>query len=198
MNFLRAPLFCLAVFIKVPFVLGDSELFSQYLGAATISADFTGSEASLQSISFAGCTNYAHALGPAPTIAGTSAVQQLQQIQVDGICQLCTSLSQARVDSCCAVPSSVDCFESFAPGKAQKTPASNPASTTPAGSPATATGGANTQTTSKSGGDRTHVVSFGNTPFSLFGILILSDFRLLFLGLSWLFWAFSGGHCKIE
>jgi hypothetical protein len=114
----------------------------------------------LQSISFMGCTNFAHALQPAPTNAATSAIRQLEQVQVDGICQLCTSLSQSRVDSCCAVPSSVDCFESFAPGVAQKTPASTPASTTPAGSPATATGGANTQATSHSSGDRVHVVSF--------------------------------------
>jgi len=147
-------LYSLAVFTQLSLAQDNSELFSQYIGAPTASAAFDGPSAAYQSSFFTICTNYIHGL-PNPVLA-TSADPQLEQMQVDGVCEFCTSLSQSRVDSCCAVASSVNCFEQFA---AQKTPATNPATATT--NKATATGVANTAaaTTKGSSGNKVDVVS---------------------------------------
>ena len=143
-------LYSLAVFTQLSLAQDNSELFSQYIGAPTASAAFDGTSASYQSDTFTICTNYIHGL-PNP-----SDMPQLEQVQVDGVCRICTSLSQSRIDSCCAVASSVDCFEQFA---AQKTPAANPATATT--NKATATGVVNTAaaTTKGSSGNKVDVVS---------------------------------------
>lgn len=148
-------LYSLAVFTQLSLAQDNSELFSQYIGAPTASAAFDGTSASDQSFAFTLCTNYIHGLLN-PTSLPKSAIPQLEQVQVDGVCQVCTSLSQSRIDSCCAVASSVDCFEQFA---AQKTPAANPATATT--NKATATGVVNTAaaTTKGSSGNKVDVVS---------------------------------------
>jgi hypothetical protein len=126
----------------------NSELFSLYLGASAATATFDGLSADLQSSYLKICTNYVHAL-PNPTAAAihTSMYAQFEQEQVDGLCQLCTSLSQSKVDSCCSVATSVDCF--FA---GQKAPATNKATSTGSSSTATAT-------TKSSSGNKVDVVS---------------------------------------
>ena len=157
-------LYSLAVFTQLSLAQDNSELFSQYIGAPTASAAFDGTSASYQSDSFTICTNYLHGLVN-PTMAGlpTSAFPQLEQEQVDGVCQFCTSLSQSRVDSCCAVASSVNCFEQFA---AQKTPAANLATATTNKATATGVAGTAAATTKSSSGNKVDVVSSGKAASS--------------------------------
>jgi hypothetical protein len=150
-------LYSLAVFTQLSLAQDNSELFSQYIGAPTASAAFDGPSASDQSFTFTICTNYIHGLLN-PTKAGlpTSAIPQLEQVQVDGVCEICTSISQSRVDSCCAVASSVNCFEQFA---AQKTPAANLATATTNLATATGVAGTAAATTKGSSGNKVDVVS---------------------------------------
>jgi hypothetical protein len=137
-----------------------SALFSQYIGAATATAQFAGPSASEQSFSLTLCTNYLHGLAAIPTALPSSALAQIVQVQVDGVCEFCTSVSQSRIDSCCGVATSVDCFDKFtAGGAAQTTPASAGATTTPGSNSASATGGASASTSSHSSGERVDVVS---------------------------------------
>lgn len=139
----------------------NSQLFSQYIGATTATAHFAGPSSSLLAIEFTACTNYLHGLAAIPTDLPSTAEAPLIQIQVDGVCEICTSLSQSRIDSCCGVSTSVDCFDQFKSGAAatQTTPVSVSATTTPGSSPATATGATPAATTSKSSGERVDVVS---------------------------------------
>jgi hypothetical protein len=143
-------------------VLGqeNSQLFSQYIGATTATAHFTGSSASEQSVYLTICTNYLHGLAAIPTDLPATALASLDQIQVDGVCQICTSVSQSRIDSCCGVSTSVDCFDKFKSGgsAAQTTPPSVSATTTPGSNSATATGAAPAAKSSSSG-ERVDVVS---------------------------------------
>lgn len=124
------------------------------------------------------CTNYAHDLSPWPTaVIGTSGLAQHEQQLADGICQFCTSLSISRADSCCAVASSVACFDAFA---AAGTPASNPATTT-----ANGVVGSTATSKSHSGGDKVHMVS-SNKPFRYASELIVFETS----GRS--FWSYDG------
>lgn len=156
-------LICLYFFTNYSLAQQNSALFSQYLGAPTVSATFDSPSATLQSEDFAICTNYVHALQAIPTAIATSAVPQLQQQQVDGLCQFCTSLSLSRPDSCCAVPTSVDCFEAFASGGggAAKTSPTATTATTTAGIAAGTGGAPSPAATSKSGVESIGTVSFG-------------------------------------
>lgn len=123
----------------------DSTVFSQYFGAATVTASVDPTD----SAGLAMCTNIAHAF-PAPQPVYTSFNDQAAQGNADAVCQLCTSLSQSRIDSCCGVPTSVECFKQFAPGgTAQKTPATNVATGTGTGSSL----GSSAATSKKSYGD---------------------------------------------
>jgi len=142
-------LYSLAVFTQLSLAQDNSELFSQYIGAPTASAAFDGPSASDQSFTFTICTNYIHGLMN-PTKAGlpTSAIPQLEQVQVDGVCEICTSISQSRVDSYC--------FEQFA---AQKTPAANLATATTNLATATGVAGTAAATTKGSSGNKVDVVS---------------------------------------
>ena len=143
-------LFFLALSTLFSLIQADSAVFSQYFGATTASLP----SGATQSAYFSICTNIVHGL-PALTGISPSESSQLAQEAVDGVCQLCTSLEQSRIDSCCAVASSSACFEQFAPtGKGQKTPATNMATATAAGG-----GSAATATTKSSGGNRVNVVS---------------------------------------
>ncbi|KAF2430874.1 hypothetical protein EJ08DRAFT_697082 [Tothia fuscella] len=139
----------LAALGQVPLALASSEAFSQYFGSPTATANFNGDSASIQSFSFTICTNHGHALQtPYTQAALTSINPQLAQQQADGVCQLCTSLSQSRIDSCCGVATSVDCFAQFAPGNKVKETA---AQTTGANSVVKTGSAAATATKSSSG-----------------------------------------------
>src|SRR5271170_7998158 len=149
-------LFCLVFLTELSLAQENSQVFSQFVGAPTATAVFNGPSASDQSQSFTICTNYLHGLLPVDILSSgaTSMIPQLEQIQVDGVCQFCTSIQQTRIDSCCAQPTSVDCFEQFA---AQTTPTTGQATAT--ANPATVTGGASTPANTKtSNGDRLDAV----------------------------------------
>jgi hypothetical protein len=121
---------CLGLLARLPTVMADSQLFSEFAGAPTITGAFQGPSASLQSAHFTICTNYLHGLQNPDTLPITSMIPQLQQQQADGVCQFCTSLDISRVDSCCAQPTSVACFQQFAAvGAAPTGGASTPANT---------------------------------------------------------------------
>ena len=138
----------LAIAALLVLAQADSAVFSQYFGAATVTASIDPT----LSAGLAICTNLAHAF-PAPQAVYTSYNDQLAQGNADAVCQLCTSLSQSRIDSCCAVPTSVECFKQFAPsGKAQKTPATNSATGTGTANPFSAT--ASTIATKSSSGNK--------------------------------------------
>lgn len=131
---MKAPSFitviCLGLLARLPTVMADSQLFSKFAGAPTITAAFQGPSASLQSTHFTICTNFLHGLPNPDTLAITSIIPQLQQQEADGVCQVCTSLDISRVDSCCAQPTSVACFQQFAAVGATPTDvASTPANT---------------------------------------------------------------------
>lgn len=106
-------LLCLAFSTPLSLAQENSQLFSQFAGAPTVTANFNGSSATLLSSLFTICTNAIHALQPV-NVAATSAVPQLEQEQVDGVCEVCVSVEISRIDSCCAQPTSVACFEQFA------------------------------------------------------------------------------------
>jgi hypothetical protein len=147
---------CLVFLTQLSLAQENSQLFSQYVGAPTATAVFDGPSASEQSQSFTICTNYLHELLPIAILnsAATSMIPQLEQIQVDGVCQFCTSVQQSRIDSCCAQPTSVDCFEQFA---AQATPTTGEATAT--ANPVTVTGGASIPANTKtSNSDRVDAV----------------------------------------
>lgn len=161
---------------------GASQVFSQYLGAATVTAmPFAGLSSIQQSADFDACTDFVHALPPLdPTVIGTSALPQLEQQFADEVCQFCTSVSLSRPDSCCAVATSVACFQAFASGgggvSSSKTtsPASSPASTTAtaaAANTATGTTSASTPaaTSAKSGAYRLDAVSLHEDPLIVYG-----------------------------
>jgi len=105
---------CLGLLARFPTVMADSQLFSKFAGAPTITRAFQGQSASFQSAEFTICTNYLHGLLNLDTYPITSTIPQLQQLQADGVCQFCTSIDISRVDSCCAQPTSVACFQQFA------------------------------------------------------------------------------------
>lgn len=139
----------LAIAALLVLAQADSAVFSQYFGAATVTASLDPT----LSAGLAICTNLAHAFA-APQAVYTSYNDQLAQGNADAVCQLCTSLSQSRIDSCCAVPTSVECFKQFAPsGKAQKTPATNSATGTGTANPFTSAT-ASTTATGSSGGNK--------------------------------------------
>lgn len=126
-------------------VQADSTVFSQYFGAATVTASVNPTDSARLAI----CTNVVHVF-PAPQPVYTSFNDQAAQGNADAVCQLCTSLSQSRIDSCCAVPTSVECFKQFVPGgTAQKTPATNVA--TGSGTGSSLGSGAATSTKSSGG-----------------------------------------------
>jgi hypothetical protein len=116
----------LAALTTLTHVQADSTVFSQYIGATTASAP---SDTGL-AYDYTICTNYLHGL-PALTAIPSSLSSQLQQEAVDGVCQICGSVSQSRIDSCCAQATSSACFGQFA--------ASNDSPTTPASVSATPT-----------------------------------------------------------
>jgi hypothetical protein len=151
-------IFSLVAQIRLSTAQANSDIFSQYIGATATSVIFVGTGASYQSDGFTMCTNYAHGLNNPSHFSGvaTSYIPQLEQEQADGVCQFCTSLSLSRVDSCCAVASSVDCFGQFAPAK---TPAANLATATANNPTTTGVAGIPTVTTSGSSCDKAHIVS---------------------------------------
>jgi hypothetical protein len=116
-----AALLCLIVLVSLIDAQGDSAIFSQFIGATTasgLSADYPG-------VAFAICTDYLRSLSPYTEETLPTHSSQLQQIMVEGVCQLCTSVEQSRVDSCCAQATSSACFDQFVVGDAaQTTPAS--------------------------------------------------------------------------
>jgi hypothetical protein len=155
--------FCLVLSTQLSLARGDSQIFSQYAGAPTVTAAFTGSAASYLSGSFTICTNYLHGL---PALSGYqgSIVAQLEQEAADGVCQFCTSLDLSRIDSCCAQPTSSLCFDQFA---AQTDPITSMAT---AAATATATATASTPTNTKaSNGNRVDAVSSNRPPLVLLG-----------------------------
>ncbi len=111
---LVSSIFCLGFLTQFSPVQGDSQLFSKFAGAPTVTASFKGSSASDLTNSFKACTNYLHGLPNADTYPITSEIPQLRQQEADGVCTLCTSVQISRVDSCCAQQSSVSCFQQFA------------------------------------------------------------------------------------
>ena len=141
----RAPkLLSLPLLAQLAIGQENSQLFSQYIGATIATAHFSGPTPSLRSISFTACINYLHGLAAIPTDLSSTAEAPIIQVQVDGVCEICTSVSQSRIDSCCGVSTSVDCFDQFKSGgtAAQTTPPSVTATTTPGSNLATATGAA--------------------------------------------------------
>lgn len=147
-------LFSLVLFTQLSLAQENSQYFFQFAGAPTVTAVFSGAGASRQSASSTMCTNYLHDLDPVAYLP-TSAVPQIVQEQVDGVCEICTGVDLSRIDSCCAQPTSAACFEQFA---AQTTPANNIA--TAAANPVTATAGASTPASTKtSNGNRFDAVS---------------------------------------
>ena len=145
--------FWLAVLARLSLAQDNSQIFSQYIGAPTASAAFNGPSASLSSAFFKGCTNYIHGLQGLSALPSSASVE-LNQVQVHGVCQLCTSVQQSRVDSCCAQPTSVDCFGKFAnqqaPATAAATPTTNGALATSATAPSGTT--APSSTSASNGG----------------------------------------------
>ena len=108
----------------------NSQHFSKFAGAPTVTAEFEGPSASALSNDLKICTNFLHGLPPVDTLPVTSMIPQLEQQQADGVCQFCTSVKISRVDSCCAQPSSVACFNQFAAAAATTTGSGNlPANT---------------------------------------------------------------------
>lgn len=142
---------------KLSIAQDSSALFSQYIGATTATATFSGPDAPIQSIAFTACTNYLHGLAAIPLDLPATALGPIIQVQVDGVCEVCKSVEQTRIDSCCAVATSVNCFGQFKDGGPKTTPASNSATTTPVSNPATVTGSAPSPTSS-SGGEKVDVV----------------------------------------
>lgn len=189
-------LLSLAVLTQLSAAQDSSALFSQYIGATTATADFSGPSASDQSFSLTVCTNYLHGLAAIPTNLPATALAALVQVQVDGVCEICTSVSQSRIDSCCAVSTSVDCFDKFTAGggAAQTTPAAAGATTTPGSSSATMTGTTPAATSSKSSGEKVDVVCFQWLSSSCEAANLCVRRRLL--DLYWLSLAFSDGSCK--
>lgn len=165
------------LFTFVAVTRADSAIFSQFIGATTIPATFSGELVASASI----CTNYLHGL-PNTSSLPASAASQLFQQEVDGVCQFCTSLGQTRVDNCCGQASSSVCFASFGGDTQPVTTTAASAITTAASAitttaPATAaTGGAVTSTKSGSDAERSIVVrikflwrSFPSLPVSAAG-----------------------------
>ena len=109
----------------------NSEIFSQYFGAPTVSPTFNGPSASYQSDSFTICTNYGHGLQVLSALP-TSISIQIEQLQADAVCGFCSSLELSRIDSCCGQATSVSCFAQFA-AAATTAPASTTLVTTSAG-----------------------------------------------------------------
>jgi len=154
-------LFSLVLSTQLLLARGDSQVFSQYAGAPTVTAMFTGTGASQQSYLFTACTNYLHGL-PALSGLGSSEVVQLEQEAADGVCELCTSVDLSRVDSCCAQPTSSACFEQYA---AQTGPVTSIATAT-----ATAVASASTPTSTKtSNGNRVDAVGSKRSFFCIAG-----------------------------
>ncbi len=117
---------CFAVLTLSGLVRTDSAVFSQFIGATTASPPDPA--ISNGAFDFSLCTNFLHGL-PALTGLDASASTQVQQQQVDGVCQFCTSLGQSRIDSCCPQATSSACFDQFGAKAAETAPAS--ASATP-------------------------------------------------------------------
>lgn len=103
---------CLGLLARLPAVMADSQMFSKFAGAPTITGAFQGQSASFQSAHFTICTNFLHGL-PNPDTLPITDITQLQQQEADAVCQVCTSIDISRVDSCCAQPTSVACFQQF-------------------------------------------------------------------------------------
>ncbi|KAK3986157.1 hypothetical protein QBC44DRAFT_373464 [Cladorrhinum sp. PSN332] len=146
----------------------DSDLFSQYAGAPTVTAKFDGRYAELSSAAFKGCTNFLHILTPASEYARTSDIAREKTIQVDDVCLVCTSVQLSRVDSCCGQPNSVACFDQFTPGGTVTAPPTS--SRTGDAGTVTSTGGggsggaaAASSSTSKALGGRVDVVGVEST-----------------------------------
>lgn len=135
--------------------------FSYYIGSS-VTATFasTASQSSLLDV----CTNYISAIQDTSAPSTTTATE-LNMADARNVCQYCTSLSQSRVDSCCAKTDSAEwasCFASAANGKAQATAGATSGKSTPASNPATATGGtglsATASATKSSSGSRLRMV----------------------------------------
>lgn len=140
------------LFAFVAVTRADSSMFSQFIGATTVPATFTGDLVTSATI----CTNYLHGL---PNTSGlpASAASQVFQQEVDGVCQFCTSLGQTRVDNCCGQASSSVCFASFG-GDAQPVTTTAASAITTTALPTAATEGAVTSTKSGSDAERSVVV----------------------------------------
>jgi hypothetical protein len=140
------------LFAFVSVIRADSSMFSQFIGATTVPATFTGDLVASATI----CTNYLHGL---PNTSGlpASAASQVFQQEVDGVCQFCTSLGQTRVDSCCGQASSSVCFASFG-GDAQPVTTTAPSVIAPTAMPTAVTGATVTSTKSGSDAERSAVV----------------------------------------
>jgi hypothetical protein len=143
MHFYSTGLLCLAALTPFAVVQADSTVFSQFIGATTASGPSSGDLAT----SFTLCTNFLHGL-PVLTNLASSLSTQLEQVAVDGVCQICTSIGQSRIDSCCGQATSSACFDQFAGSNAAQTaPASVSATPT-----ATSAGGLSSTPSSSSNG----------------------------------------------
>ena len=140
------------LFAFVAVTRADSSMFSQFIGATTVPATFTGNLVTSATI----CTNYLHGLPNTLSLPASAASQVFQQ-EVDGVCQFCTSLGQTRVDNCCGQAISSVCFASFGGDAQPVTTTAAPAITTTALA-TTATGGAVTSTKSGSDAERSALV----------------------------------------
>jgi hypothetical protein len=147
------------------FVLANfpGDPFSYYIGAP-MTATFTGPPASTSYLSsmLDNCSGYLSGIQDLATYTTTNNV--LDTAVAMNVCGFCTSLSQSRVESCCANPESTEwanCFESAARGgKAQATTAHKSATTTPASNSATVTGvAAAASATKSSNGSKFRMVS---------------------------------------
>jgi len=102
-----ANLIYLAALAPFMHVQADSTVFSHFIGATTASAP---SGALVTSFSI--CTDYLQGLPPLTNIAFDQSTL-LEQMAVDGVCRYCTSVNQARIDSCCGQATSSACFDHF-------------------------------------------------------------------------------------
>lgn len=128
-----AVLLCLAFLTPFAQVQADSTVFSQFVGATTASYPSSGTLA----LQFSGCTGYLHGLVLLTALSPSQSAQH-KQSYVDDVCELCTSVGQSRIDSCCGQATSTACFDKFATANvAQTMPASangTPTSTSARGS----------------------------------------------------------------
>ncbi|KAK4464615.1 hypothetical protein QBC42DRAFT_294885 [Cladorrhinum samala] len=142
----------------------DSDFFSQYAGAPTVTTKFVWPNAQLSSVMHESCTDLLNSVRSMSEYFYTN-IPYYKTPLADAVCMLCTNVQVALADSCCGQSNSVACFDQFASGGTVTAPPTS-ASTGDAGT-VTSTGGGGgavaASSTSKALGGRVDVVGVKST-----------------------------------